>query len=50
MEILAAVPSGIYLGWGPFVVQLGNLIVIAVMIVLFALALVLPFPKARRRR
>ena len=50
MEIIASVSPGIYLGWGAFVVQLGNLIVIAVMVALFVLALVLPFPKARRRR
>lgn len=50
MEILQSVAPGIYLGWGDFVIQLGNLIVIAVMVVLFVLALALPFPKARRRR
>ncbi len=50
MDIVGSASPGIYLGWGPFVIQLGNLIVIAVMIVLFVLALVLPFPKARRRR
>lgn len=41
--------SGIYLGWGSFTIQLGNLIVITIMIVLFVLALLLPFPKVRRR-
>ncbi|NEN05020.1 hypothetical protein G3T36_03965 [Diaminobutyricibacter tongyongensis] len=50
MEMIESVSPGIYLGWGPFVVQLGNLIVIAVMIVLFVVALLLPFPKARRRK
>jgi hypothetical protein len=50
MDILDIAAPGIYLGWGAFVVQLGNLIVIATMVVLFVLALVLPFPKARRRR
>ncbi len=50
MEIVESVSPGIYLGWGPFVIQLGNLIVIAVMIALFVAALVLPFPKARRRK
>ncbi|NUU05206.1 hypothetical protein [Leifsonia sp. C5G2] len=49
MESIAAAP-GIYLGWGPVAIQLGNAIVIAVMIVLFVLALVLPFPAPRRRR
>jgi large-conductance mechanosensitive channel len=50
VDIVESASPGIYLGWGPFVIQLGNLIVIAVMIALFVLALVLPFPKARRRR
>lgn len=50
MEYIQNVAPGIYLGWGAFVVQLGNLIVIAVMLALFVLALVVPFPKARRRR
>ncbi len=50
MDILESVAPGIYLGWGPFVIQLGNLVVIAVMVVLFVLAILLPFPKARRRR
>jgi large-conductance mechanosensitive channel len=50
VEIVESVAPGIYLGWGAFVIQLGNLIVIAVMIALFVLALVLPFPKARRRK
>jgi large-conductance mechanosensitive channel len=48
--MIDSVAPGTYLGWGPFVIQLGNLIVIAVMIVLFVAALVLPFPKARRRK
>ncbi|MFC5500904.1 hypothetical protein ACFPJ4_01475 [Lysinimonas soli] len=39
----------IYLGWGAFTIQLGNFIVISAMIVLFVLALVLPFPKGRKR-
>jgi hypothetical protein len=51
VNILAALDSpGIYLGWGSFQIQLGNLIVILVMIVLFALALVLPFPSGRKRK
>jgi hypothetical protein len=45
-----AASPGIYLGWGGFVIQLGNLIVIIAMLVLFALALFLPFPHGRRRR
>lgn len=35
---------GVYLGWGGVTISLGNFIVIVVMLVLFALALVLPFP------
>jgi hypothetical protein len=50
MQFMESATSGIYLGWGSFVIQLGNLIVIIVMVVLFVLALVLPFPKARRRK
>ena len=42
--------DGIYLGWGSFTVQLGNLIVIVAMIVLFIAALLLPFPGGRGRR
>lgn len=45
----AAVGDTIYLGWGAFTIQLGNFIIIAVMLVLFVLALVLPFPKGRKR-
>ncbi|HZK58991.1 MAG TPA: hypothetical protein VFC59_03885 [Cryobacterium sp.] len=41
---------GIYLGWGSFQIQLGNLIVIILMVVLFLLALVLPFPSGRKRK
>ena len=50
VEIVESMAPGIYLGFGAFVVQLGNLIVIAVMLVLFVLALVVPFPMARRRK
>ena len=42
--------STIYLGWGAFTIQLGNFIIIAVMLVLFVLALVLPFPAGRKRK
>lgn len=41
---------GIYVGWGSFQIQLGNLIVILLMIALFILALVLPFPSGRKRK
>lgn len=50
VESIQSAAPGIYLGWGSFVVQLGNLIVIAIMLALFVLALVVPFPKARRRK
>ena len=42
--------DGIYLGWGPFTVQLGNLLVIVAMIVLFVVALFVPFPGGRKRK
>ncbi|MEA5455392.1 hypothetical protein SPF06_11730 [Sinomonas sp. JGH33] len=42
--------DGIYLGWGSFTIQLGNLLVIVAMLVLFAIALFLPFPGGRDRR
>ncbi|MHB1234836.1 MAG: hypothetical protein ACYCZK_04090 [Microbacteriaceae bacterium] len=41
---------GVFLTWGPFMIQLGNLIVIISMLVLFGLALVLPFPGGRRQK
>ena len=41
---------GIYLGWGNFLIQFGNLIVIVLMIVLFVVALFLPFPRGKDRR
>ena len=47
---VAADASTIYLGWGAFTIQLGNFIVISVMLVLFALAMVLPFPAGRKRK
>ncbi len=49
MHVLSAAAQTIYLGWGAFTIQLGNFIVIAAMVVLFVLALVLPFPKGRQR-
>ncbi len=41
---------GIYFQWGDFLIQFGNLIVIVLMVVLFVLALVLPFPGGRGRK
>jgi hypothetical protein len=49
VSVMAATPT-IYLGWGAFTIQLGNFIVIVTMLVLFALALVLPFPAGRKRK
>ena len=46
-EISAA---GIYLGWGSFLIQFGNLIIIVLMIVLFVAALFLPFPGGKNRK
>jgi hypothetical protein len=36
--------------WGFFQMSISNLIVIILMIVIFALAVLLPFPGSRRRR
>jgi energy-coupling factor transporter transmembrane protein EcfT len=38
-----------FISWGPFQISLANLLVIALIVVLFVLAIVLPFPKQRRR-
>jgi hypothetical protein len=43
-------PAGVFLTWGIFSIQLGNLIVIVAMFILFTLALVLPFPGGRRSK
>ena len=42
--------SANYLEWGWLSISVPNLIVILVMILLFALAIVLPFPKDRQNR
>jgi len=47
---VATVGAGTYLGWDGFTIQLGNLIVIVAMLVLFVLALVLPFPGGKGRK
>jgi hypothetical protein len=41
--------TGYYIHWGFFQISLANLIVIILMIVVFVLALLLPFPGARDR-
>jgi hypothetical protein len=38
-----------YIDWGPIQISVGNLVMIAVIIVLFVVAIFLPFPKGRRR-
>ncbi len=40
---------GHYVTWGVVQISVANLVVIAVMVVVFVLALLLPFPKGRRR-
>lgn len=39
-----------YLQWGPVQISVANLVMIGVIVVLFVLAIVLPFPKGRRRQ
>ena len=41
---------GHYVHWGVVQISVANLIVIAIMVALFALALFLPFPRGRGRR
>jgi hypothetical protein len=41
--------TGHYLHWGVIQISVANLVVVLTMIVVFVLALVLPFPKSRRR-
>ena len=48
--IFAIDAPGIFLNWGIFSIQLGNLLVIIGMVVVFIAALVIPFPKGRRDR
>jgi hypothetical protein len=39
-----------FLTWGPIQISVANLVTIGVIVVLFVLAIVLPFPKPRDRR
>lgn len=52
MQVLAAVVNlnhpGHYLNWGFISISVANLVVICVMLVLFALAIALPFPGHRK--
>ncbi len=41
---------GHYLNWGVISISVANLVVIVVMLALFALAILLPFPKDRDQR
>jgi hypothetical protein len=45
----AARDVGTFLTWGMFGIQLGNLLVIVAIVVLFVLALVVPMPTGRKR-
>ncbi len=49
-QLLGDIDVGTYFGFGNFQIQSGNLIVIVVMLVLFVVALVVPFPGNRRSR
>jgi hypothetical protein len=42
--------TGHYLHWGVIQISIANLVVIAVMLAMFVLAIVLPFPKDRGKR
>jgi hypothetical protein len=42
--------TGHYLHWGVIQISVANLVVIGIMVLLFFLALLLPFPKGRGRR
>ncbi|MFJ1791935.1 hypothetical protein [Kitasatospora griseola] len=42
--------TGHYLHWGVVQISVANLVVIGLMVVLFLAALLLPFPKGKRRR
>lgn len=41
--------AGTYVHWGVVQVSVANLVVVAAMVVVFALALLLPFPRDRHR-
>jgi hypothetical protein len=47
---VGTVGAGTFFGWDGFTIQSGNLIVIVVMIILFILALVIPFPGGRGKK
>ncbi len=41
--------SGHYVGWGFFHISVANIVVVAVIVLAFVAALLLPFPKGRDR-
>jgi hypothetical protein len=50
VSTFTSIGKGTYLGWGNFLIQFGNFIVIVVMLVIFVLALMLPFPGTKRSK
>ena len=38
-----------FIGWGPIQISVANLLVIAIIIALFVVAIVVPFPKQKSR-
>jgi hypothetical protein len=44
----AAEPAGHYVHWGVVLISVTNLAIIAAMVVVFVLAILLPFPGGRR--
>ncbi len=41
---------GLVVGWPPFTIEIGNLVVIVIMLVLFGLALTVPFIGSKAHR
>ena len=50
IEDVGVVGAGTYFGWDGFTIPSGNLIMIVVMIILFILALTIPFPGGRGKK
>ena len=42
--------QGYYLHWGVLQISIANLVIIALMVIVFVLALLVPFPHGRERR
>ncbi|HEX3004895.1 MAG TPA: hypothetical protein VHO27_11845 [Angustibacter sp.] len=47
LDSLAAGPAGHYVHWGVVLISVTNLVIIGAMLVVFALAILLPFPGGR---